>query len=314
MDEPQLQPCYRHPDRMTYVTCRRCGKPICGECMIPAAVGFQCPSCVKQGSRQTRQRRGAFGGALVGNNRSTSTVLIAINLLVFLLITASQLLGFNWHIDQWLGLRPTGLCLADASGNLYYQGANQAQCAQAAGYWMPGLASGAWWQIISSIFTHSAFMHLAMNMLTLWFIGPPLESFLGRARFLAVYLIAGVGGSLAVFWLSAPLSLSYGASGALFGVMGALAIVLWRAHGDFTQLIIWIGLNLLITFVPTFAGGTSSISWQAHLGGLVTGAIVAGVIDQVHQHRAKPAVLWGTLAGLLLVFAVGFVARAMVLG
>jgi membrane associated rhomboid family serine protease len=277
--------------------------------MIQAAVGFQCPECVKQGARATRQNQGPYGGQISTNPRQTSIVLIVINAVVWAVITAMGRLAPKIPLEQYLGLMPQGICaVADRSG-MYWQGMNQAACqATANGLWIPGVADGAWWQLVTSIFTHVSIMHIAMNCLTLWFIGPPLESYLGRARFLATYLLAGLFGSLAVYWLSAPYSLSYGGSGSLFGVMGALAIILWRQKGDFRQLLMWIGLNIVITFV-----GGGSISWQAHLGGLVGGAILAciWVFTKPSPHRARDQ--WILIGVTLAVIALGLAARTPML-
>ncbi len=305
--------CYRHPDRQTYITCRRCGRPICGECMIPAAVGFQCPRCVKAGARATRQHQGPFGGQLSTNPRQTSIVLIAINALVWLVITVGGWVLPHLPLAQWLGLMPEGICAPPGEINSYYPGVGHDLCRATGGSWVPGVADGAWWQLVTSMFTHVSIIHIAMNCLTLWFIGPPLEMYLGRARFLVTYFVAGLGGSLGVYWLSSPTSLSYGASGALFGVMGCLLIVFWKQRADFKQLLLWIGLNLIITFAPLGGPGGASISWQAHVGGLVVGALLGCVWALLPSSARRGRTQWLLVAALALVIVIGLVGRTVML-
>ena len=304
------QVCYRHPDRPTRITCRRCGRPICGECMVPAAVGFQCPDCVKAHTRATRQNQGPYGGELSSNPRLTSIVLMAVNAVVWGVIQLAGLMKVQDRVTDFLGLLPKGMCMAgDAPGSYYSGVGSQAVCQSIpAGSWVPGVADGAWWQVFTSIFTHVAIWHIAANCLTLWFLGPPLESMLGRARFLATYLVAGLAGSLSVYWLSPVNSLSYGGSGALFGVMGALLLLLWRQKGDVRQLLMWLGLNLIITFT-----GGGAISWQAHMGGLVGGALVACVWAFVRPSEKRARTQWILVAAILAVIAVGMIVRTLIL-
>jgi membrane associated rhomboid family serine protease len=281
--------------------------------MIPAAVGFQCPECVKQGARQTRQNRGIYGGERSGNPRQTSLILIAANAVVFVMITLAGWVLPKVGIVQYLGLRPEGVCVPVDTANSYYPGVGQTACLSGGGHWIPGVADGAWWQVVTSMFTHVSIIHIGMNCLTLWFIGPPLEMYLGRVRFLVTYFLSGLVGSLAVYWLSGAQTLSYGASGALFGVMGALFIILWQQRGDFKQLLLWIVLNLVVTFLPA-GGGLGAISWQAHLGGLVGGLAIASVWALLPRGDKRVRNQWTLIALLAVVVIIGLAARTFALG
>ena len=303
---PQASVCYRHPDRPTLIGCQRCRRPICPECMVTAPVGVQCPDCVREGVRATRSATGPLGGRRSTDPRRTSLVLIGVNIAVFLLILATG--GWDSLWVNRLGISPEGVCLlADGSGN-YYPGVGAGQCATLPGtLWLAGVAAGAWWQVLTSAFAHAEILHLGSNLLALWFLGPPLEQVLGRARFLAVYGISALGASAAVMWLSAPDSVALGASGAIFGMLGALLILARRFGGNYRLIAAFLGLNILITVI-----GGGFISWQAHLGGLIGGlASTAALILPPRQRRPV-----GQLAGLLglTVVIVGAVAwRAIML-
>jgi membrane associated rhomboid family serine protease len=274
--------------------------------MVPAAVGFQCPDCVRRHTRATRQNQGWFAPLSSRNPRVTSFVIIGVNAAVWLVIQAAGLIGQRDRLVDVLGLMPGGLCRVDAS----YYVVDKLTCATVEGsHWVPGLADGAWWQVVTSVFTHVNIMHLAMNCLTAFFLGPPLESLLGRGRFLATYLLSGLAGSLAVFWLSDPHSMTYGGSGALFGLMGALLLLAWRRRLDVRQLLFWLGLNVLFTVF-----GASSISWQGHLGGLVGGGLLglvwAFVPSSAHRSRDQ----WLGVGALGLLMLAGLAARVVSLG
>jgi membrane associated rhomboid family serine protease len=276
--------------------------------MVPAAVGFQCPECVRAGTRATRQNQGPYGGAQSRNPRQTSIILIVVNAIVWAVLQVAQLAGLQYRIVWFLGLLPRGVCSSVTEPGSYWPAVSKVLCrANAGGTWIPGVVDGAWWQVFTSIFTHVSILHIAMNCLTLWFLGPPLESWLGRTRFLTTYLVAGLFGSLAVYCLSAEQSLSYGGSGSLFGLMGALLIILWRQKADVRQLLLWLGLNIVVTFVG------ASISWQAHMGGLVGGVLLAGVWVFVPSSAHRDRVQWGLVGVLGVVLVVGFAARTLVL-
>ena len=283
--------CYRHPGRESHIRCQRCERPICPDCMRDAAVGFQCPECVAAGKKATRSGRTAFGGLRPSNASITTGVLIALNAGVWLAILVTG--GAGSRLVDLLGLRPSGLCLL---GNQAYA-APQAACDAQGGSWLPGVSDGAWWQLVTSGFTHVTITHIAFNMLALWMIGPQLELVFGRVRFLALYFLALLAGSAVVLWASGEYQLTLGASGAIYGLFGALIVVARRVGGDMRALWGLIAVNVLITFaVP-------NISWQGHLGGFVGGVVVAAILAYApRRHRtAYPAAgLVAVAAGILV--------------
>ncbi len=227
--------------------------------MLPASVGFQCPSCVKEGGRATRSGRTPYGGERSANPALTSQVLIAINVVVWIAILVTG--GNSSRLVDLLALRPTST----------YQGVVFAT--------VHSVAQGDYWQLVTSMFTHVAVWHIGFNMLVLWVLGPQLELAVGRLRYLAIYFVSGLAGSAAVMWLSTPYTQTLGASGAIFGLMGALLVIAIKVHGDVRGIATWIGINLVLTFV---LGG---ISWQGHLGGLVSGALTGAVIVFAPRQR-----------------------------
>lgn len=235
--------------------------------MVGAAVGFQCPECVKQGAKQTRSGRAAYGGQRSTNPQLTSVVLIAVNVLVWLLLTGDHALR------SALSLLPAGRCEVLAGSDQYYPNIHDAaDCAVRGAAWVPGVADGAIWQVVTSAFAHVAITHLAFNMVALYFLGPMLEVALGRARFLAVYAVSGLAGAALVMLAADPASETLGASGAIFGLMGGLVVLALKVHADLQTIGFWLVLNLAFTFT------NPGISWQGHIGGLVGGAAATAAI------------------------------------
>lgn len=273
--------------------------------MRQAAVGFQCPSCVADGARTTRAGRTAYGGLRSANPALTSQALIAINLAVWFLILATGGRGSAWL--ERFALSPLGLC-ESSGGARYLPGVAEQQCATVAGYeWVPGVVTGAPWQLVTSMFTHVDLMHVGFNMLALWFLGPQLEAAVGRVRFLALYLLSGLAGGVFVFWLSGAHSFTVGASGAIFGLIGGLLVIAVKVRADYSQLLLWLGLNVVITVV-----GRGFISWQGHLGGLVGGVLIALVL--VHSPReARERWQWLGIGLLACLLAAALVVRALAL-
>jgi membrane associated rhomboid family serine protease len=305
--EPAAMFCKNHPKRPTRITCRRCGQPICADCMIPAAVGYQCPQCVKAHTKQTRINEGPYGGAISSNPMMTSVIIVGINVAVFVLIAATG--GPTSFFTSLLGLMPSGMCVIEGTNSWYPNVPDPQVCASIAdATWMPGVAEGAIWQPFTSIFTHVSALHLLTNSVSLIFIGPPVERVVGRARFLALYLVAGLFGSAFVMWLSGAQSLSYGASGSIFGLLGALLIISLKLRYDIKQLIFWIGLNVVITFTG------SNISWQAHLGGLIGGAIATVALLYAPSGPRRNLIQWTALGMLAAICLVAISLRAFALG
>ena len=283
--------CYRHPGREAHIRCQRCNRIICPDCMRPAAVGFQCPSCVAEGAKTTRSGRTAYGGLRPTDASVTSMVLIAINVAVWIAITATG--GAGSQLVEWLALSPRGFCASVVS----YVDVSGLSCPP--GYELhPGVSDGAYWQLVTSMFTHVQLWHIGFNMLALYALGPQLEASLGRARFLALYFLSGLAGSALVYWGDRG---ALGASGAIFGLMGALLIVFIKSRGDVRGILTWIGINFVITFVFV-----NSISWEGHLGGFIGGVVIGAILVYAPRgsRRATVQVIGLVAVGLLIVAAI----------
>ncbi len=284
--------CYRHAGRETYIRCQRCDKPICPDCMNPAAVGFQCPDCVKEGARTTRQARTPYGGTLRAGGPVVTWVLLGINALVFVLVSATG--GGSSRVLTALGLLPTGGVFADPSSP------GQAYVAR-------GVSEGATWQLLTSMFTHVEVWHIFFNMMALYLLGPQLELVLGRLRFATLYLLSGLVGSVTVYWLAPTSSLTIGASGAIFGLMGALLVLALKVGGNVQGLLTLLAVNGVITVL-----GAQYISWQGHLGGLVGGLVLGFVMVWAPRERRGMVQIAGTvLVAAAIVTAV--IARTVML-
>ncbi|ORV81454.1 rhomboid family intramembrane serine protease [Mycobacterium interjectum] len=254
--------CYRHPERRTYLRCNRCERYICADCMRSAAVGHQCVECVQEGARTIRQPRTRFGGRERSGTPVVTYALIAVNVLVFI----AQM----------------------AAGNLEKQ----------LSLWPPAVADGQLYRLVTSAFLHYGATHLLLNMWALYVVGPPLESWLGRLRFGALYALSGLGGSVLVYLLTTNVATA-GASGAIFGLFGATFVVGKRLALDVRWVVMVIVINLVFTFVAP------AISWQGHLGGLVTGVVVAAAYVYPPKEgrnliqAAASALVLGALAALV---------------
>ncbi|BCB80704.1 rhomboid family intramembrane serine protease [Phytohabitans flavus] len=264
--------CYRHPSRETYVRCVRCDRPICPDCMRTASVGHQCPECVAEGRRTQRPARTAFGGSAAGREGYVTKVLIGLNVLVALIGVA--LAGSSSLFDG--GLFTSGGRLQAIGGVVAHSVTVNNQGVflgniPGFGDVYPGVADGAYYRLITAMFIHYGLVHLALNMWALWMLGRNLEAVLGPLRFLALYLLAGLGGNVACYLIT-PDSLAAGASTAVFGLFAAFFIVLRRLGRDTSAVIGILVVNIVLTFaVP-------GISIAGHLGGLVVGSIVGAVM------------------------------------
>jgi membrane associated rhomboid family serine protease len=228
--------------------------------MRPASVGFQCPECVREGTRSTRQARTPYGGQRTGNPALTSQVLIGINVAVWVAIMATG--GRASRLVDLLALRPSSTFEGVRYINLH------------------SVAAGDYWQLLTSMFTHVEVVHIGFNMLALWVLGPGLEAAVGRTRFLLLYFVSGFAGSAMVMWFSTPYVATLGASGAIFGLMGALLVIAFKVGGDVRGILTWIAINFVITFLFT-----GYISWQGHVGGFVAGLLVAGALAYAPRER-----------------------------
>lgn len=285
--EPQgtqgLPSCYRHPGRETGITCTRCERPICTDCMVDASVGFQCPQCVRTGSGTghaptANQPRTIAGGTIAADPFLVTKILIAINAAVFVMVLV---LGDRFVAELEL--------------------IGYARNPQLGGETV-GVADNEWYRLLTAAFLHEQVQHILFNLLSLWFLGRLVEPELGRARYLAVYLLSGLGGSALAYLIAAPNQPSLGASGAIYGLMGAFAVLVRRSNLDMRPVIALLALSLFFTFT------WDNISWEAHIGGLVAGALVT--LGMVYAPSARRnLVQFGTCALVLLVTVTIVVAR-----
>jgi membrane associated rhomboid family serine protease len=249
--------CYRHPDRRAGVSCQRCDRPICPACMSQASVGFHCPECVRRGGQKVITPRS------LQNRPVVTQALIAVNVAVFvsgiLLVTVPSI------------------------GDISLRGELDG----------PAVADGEWWRLITSGFLHAGVLHLVLNMMVLWFLGSQVEVALGRLRYAIVYFGSLLGGSLGALLLN-PFGTAVGASGAIFGIMGAAAALLVRRG-----ISVWstglgglLAINLLVTFL------VPGISIGGHAGGLIIGFGIGFLIAEAPAGSTRAA--WGVAGGLIL--------------
>ena len=234
-DQPPV--CPRHPDRVSYVRCQRCGRPVCPECQRPAAVGVQCVDCVARAQAAMPVRRTVFG-AKVRTGRPVVTIAFI------------------------------ALCVLAYAAQRVFPGLSTPA------YFMPALGEAEPHRFLTAAFLHGGFLHLAVNMYALWIVGSVLEPALGRWRFTALFLVSALGGSVGVLLFASPFEHDWvtpvvGASGAVFGLFGAIGLALRRLGRDTTQIVVLIAINAVLGFV------IPNVAWQAHLGGLLTGLALA---------------------------------------
>lgn len=228
--------------------------------MRPAPVGFQCPDCVGEAARTVRQPTTVSGASLISKPYVTYT-LIGITVAVF----GIQLLVGVDAVAENFGMWPFGIVLY-----------------------------GEWWRLLTAAFLHGSILHIAFNMYVLFALGPTLERVLGHGRYIVLYVVAALGGSVASYAFSDPRTVSVGASGAIFGLMGALVVAGRRLSWDIRQVLVLLAVNVVIGFL------SPEIDWRAHFGGLVVGALVAGVFVWTPAPFRPVRVLWQTL-GILAI-------------
>jgi membrane associated rhomboid family serine protease len=268
--------------------------------MRPAAVGFQCPECVKEGARSTRAGRTAYGGLRPTDASRTSMVLIALNVGVWIAVLATG--GQSGRLLDWLVLRTQALCFVPGGGGA---DVGRSVCERAGGDYLPGVVDGAYWQLVTSMFSHVQPWHIGFNMLALWVLGPQLELAVGRVRFLALYLVSGLAGGALVLWLGPEYSLggTLGASGAIFGLMGALGVVALKVGGDVRGVLTWIGINFVFTFL------IANISWQGHVGGFLAGTAIGAILVYAPRGPRRTALQALGISAVALVVLGAIVAR-----
>jgi membrane associated rhomboid family serine protease len=266
------QTCYRHPDRETGVACSNCGRPICPECMTSTPVGMRCPECARQ---TTKVRVGAGAFSPTAGKMPATIALIAINVVVFVIELAGGGAG---------SFSGGGTVIGDA------------------GLRGPDVANGDWWRVITGGFLHAGFLHLLLNMYVLYVAGSILEPGIGTPRFLAIYLVSLLAGSLGALVVD-PNALTVGASGAIFGLMAAV-VVIARGRG-MEQIASQFGLFIVLNLVLTFS--ISGISVGGHIGGLIGGVVAAALVLFVERRMSGRAGFGLELAGIVLMIAATFV-------
>lgn len=294
MSAPELRSnpdnfCYRHPDRQSFVLCQRCLRTICAECQTQMPVGVICPECLREQSTASgapRPRRAPRVLRAVRADDSRPLATYAIIGLTFFVFVVTLIPGARAVVHGALALFPP----------LLYP--------EFTGTFQP-------WRLFTVLLVHSGFLHVALNMLALWMLGSSLEPMLGRARFLWLYLLGGLGGSVFVV-LFGFTSTVVGASGAIFALFGALLVIGRHIGANITGIAVVLGVNLVITFLPLVTGALGGnlgvqVSWQAHLGGLAVGALVGLIYARtraIRKQRLQGVLLGVTAVGLLALLAV----------
>jgi membrane associated rhomboid family serine protease len=269
MDAPRY--CYRHPDRETGLSCSECGRPICTDCVTFAPVGLRCPDHAASDNAPKVQRqvqRVVRGARTRPTDAIVTKILVGLNVIVYL-ITVAQGSGLN-----------------DPGGSLFNKWA----------LFGPLVDHGDWWRLITSAFLHASVIHIAFNMLALWWLGAPVEMVLGRVRFIGLYLVSGLAGAAGAL-VANPNAVTVGASGAIFGLLGAGLILEWQATGSIAGNYLTLFLsNLAISFaVP-------GISIGGHVGGLIGGILCTLVFSRFGRgHAAYSRVGLWSIAGVLAI-------------
>ncbi|MEV6244843.1 rhomboid family intramembrane serine protease [Streptomyces sp. NPDC051742] len=271
--------CYRHPEAETGIRCTRCDKPICTRCMISASVGFQCPDCVRNGSgtghaADANQPRTLAGGKVASDQHLVTKILIGVNLAVYL---AVLVLG-DRLVDELVLI---GYAFSPALGEVV------------------GVADGEWYRLLTATVLHQEVWHILFNVLGLWVIGGIVEPELGRIRYATLCLLSGLSGSALAYLVAAPNQPSLGASGVVYGLIGAWVVLARRRRHDMRPVVLFVALSLLMTFTRP------GISWEAHVGGLVAGALVTYVL--VHAPRARRDLVQYGACGLVFLIDLGIV-------
>ncbi|MEV7885524.1 rhomboid family intramembrane serine protease [Streptomyces sp. NPDC002817] len=260
--ESAVTTCYRHPQVESHVRCTRCERYICPDCMREASVGHQCVECVKEGARSVRQARTVVGGR-VSAVPLVTYVLIGLNVLAYLGEVIRP------EIVDRFSMLTAGLVGPDGGHYVY-------QSSYPSDFHAEGVVAGQWERLLTSGFLHLeptegtfGLMHIVMNMWSLWQLGRVVEQMLGRVRFLALYLLSMVGGSVAVLLLADPGEGALGASGAIFGLGAAYYVLARRVGADMGA------VNRLMVFLLVWLVASAAFtSWEGHLGGLLTGGAV----------------------------------------
>ncbi|MFF4352402.1 rhomboid family intramembrane serine protease [Streptomyces sp. NPDC001530] len=296
--ESAVTTCYRHPKVESHVRCTRCDRYICPDCMREAAVGHQCVECVKEGARSIRQARTAFGGRISTVPVVTYT-LIGLNVLAYLaeLVRSSVVDRFEMLGAELVG--PDG-------GHYVWQAPYPLD------FHPMGVVDGEWYRLLTGAFLHLpptegtfGILHIVMNMVSLWNIGRVVEAQLGRVRYLTLYLLSALGGSVLVL-LIAPGDHTVGASGAIFGLGAAYYVMARRLGADMRSVNGFMGGLLLWLLISA-----AFTSWQGHLGGLLAGGVVTLAYAYAPRDHRRTPIQAAACAGLLILLLVSAAAKVM---
>ena len=278
-DAPAMT-CYRHPKREATIRCTRCDRPICTDCMNPAAVGFQCPDCVAEGRRTVRQARTIAGGRPSGDPMRLTIALIAVFVVAFIAQqVAPELTARFGGLVSNARVRPTA-----------------------------GIAAGEYYRLVTPGLLHNGVFHLGLNCYALYFTGPRVETALGRVRFVAVYLLAEFGGGVLAYLLNGPGYSSVGASGAIFGLFGAMYVLAKRMRIDTGPITGLLVINLVIGFV------FPRIGWEGHVGGLIVGAALTAAYAYAPKDRRTLVQVGATVLVVAILVAATVIRTAMLTG
>ena len=248
--------CYGHPKTPTKLRCSRCERPICGRCAIPASVGQHCPECVAEARRRAPKVR----TQLAATAPAVMTILV-INVVMYI----GQILipggPFTPGLTDRLVLDPTAV------------------------------TNGEWYRLLTAMVLHGGIIHIGFNSYVLFVFGPNVERAFGSARFVAMYVVAGLMGSALSFAVP-PAQRSLGASGAIFGIVGVLLVYLYnRRKSQFVRdsmrsLLTFIGINLAIGFILPY------IDNFGHIGGLLGGILLGLGFDrpEAENEMSRPVV------------------------
>lgn len=277
--------CYRHPHRETLIRCTRCERPICSDCMRPAAVGFHCPEDVAIARKTMRPQRTAVGAILRDSPPYVTATLIAANIAVYVITGLQSTRGIAHPSD---GIKPDQLF--DNWQLVPYLVHTDDQ----------------YYRLITSAFLHVNLLHIGSNMLALFFVGPALERLVGRWRFLSLYLLSALGGSTLIYLAGSPGLPVVGASGAIFGLFGACLVMVRRLGLDLQWLVGLVVLNFVFTF------SVANISRLGHVGGFAVGLLAAVAIAGLPnaRQRVPDKVQAGGLVAILALLIVAIVVRS----
>jgi membrane associated rhomboid family serine protease len=264
-DDIDVRYCYRHSDRETGVSCANCGRPICYECMIPASVGFRCPECLKQQNAGDSRPRVVTRGDMRTRWSAGTRVIVGAPVTRALLIANVAVFALGFLLSG-MGVSLPRYGTLDGFGAL-----------------IPALVvlNDEYWRLFTSMFLHAGIFHLLFNMWALYIAGGYLERVIGSVRFVLLYFISGLAGSVLVLAASSPNTVTVGASGAIFGLFGALFTYAYMNRSRdlmAQQLVRSLGFIIVLNLVITFT--IPNISWQGHVGGLVGGAALIAALLQ----------------------------------